>query len=305
LASVPLDAGYAVPPLPGHSAGREPARLALPRVLVRGLSVAFVSIMVLLPLSALMWKAISGGSTPVVSWQMFWATLTYGPNLSALELTLGAAAVATAINAFAGTIIAWVLVRDNFAGKRLLNAVIDLPFALPTVVAGVILLSLYGPQSPMHINLYGTRAMIALALLFVSLPFVVRAVQPVLLAMDTDMEEAAAVLGAGKLTLLRKIILPNLMPALLSGAGLGFARALGEFGSVSILSSNLANGTKVMSVVIYGYSQGQTNVAIGSGAVSAQVAEASLSLVLLAMSLATLLVFGYLSRRAMPVLEEE
>ena len=154
------------------------------------------------------------------------------------------------INVIAGTAIAWVLVRDNFPGKRIVNSVIDLPFALPTVVAGITLLALYGTDSPLGVNIAFTRIGVVTALLFVTLPFVVRAVQPVLLELDREMEEAAASLGAGPLTTFRRVILPNLTPAILTGAALAFARAIGEFGSLILLSGNLPK-TQVSSLFIF------------------------------------------------------
>ena len=142
--------------------------------------------------------------------------------------------------------------RDEFPGKRVVNALIDLPFALPTIVAGITLLALYGPKSPAGINVVGTRTAIVLALLFVTLPFVVRAVQPVLIELDREMEEAAASLGASGPTTFRRIILPNLVPAIVSGAPLGFARAVGEFGSVVLISGNIPFHTQVSAVYVYG-----------------------------------------------------
>jgi sulfate/thiosulfate transport system permease protein len=153
-----------------------------------------------------------------------------------------------AINAVFGTLIAWVLVRDDFRGKALLNAVIDLPFALPTIVAGVTLLALFvSNDSPVGINIGYTRWAVVLALLFVTFPFVVRAVQPVLLELDPEVEEAAASLGASGFTIFRRIIFPNILPGLLAGIALAFARALGEFGSVALIAA--ANST-VASVYI-------------------------------------------------------
>ena len=189
------------------------------------------------------------------------------------------------VNAIFGTILAWVLARDEFRGKRIVNSFVDLPFALPTVVAGLTIVALYGsPYSPVHVDISGTRAIIALALLFVALPFVTRAVQPVLLAMDHDMEEAAAVLGANKLTTFRKYISPNIAPALLSGAGLAFARALGEFGWIIIVASNLPFKTQMVSYLIYSdIEQLQTPQA------------AALSVALLVLSLVVLIVFNILS----------
>ena len=151
-----------------------------------------------------------------------------------------------------------MLVRDDFRGKRVVNAVIDLPFALPTIVAGLTLLALYGPRGASGINLAYTRAGVLLALLFVTLPFVVRAVQPVLLELDTDMEEAAASLGARPTAIFRRIVFPNLLPAILSGVALAFARAVGEFGAVVLISGNLPFKTEMASVYIFGGSSRRT-----------------------------------------------
>ena len=186
---------------------------------------------VLIPLAALCSKAFSEGLGDLL-----------GPGdrrprrSAALKLTLISALIVVAINAVVGTIIAWVLVRDEFPGKKLVNSVIDLPFALPTIVAGLMLLSLYGDDSPIGISLAFTKASVVLALLFVTLPFVVRAVQPVLLELDRDMEEAAASLGARPFTVFRKIVLPNLRPAIFTGSALAFARAIGEYGSLVLLT---------------------------------------------------------------------
>jgi sulfate transport system permease protein len=151
-----------------------------------------------------------------------------------------------------GTLIAWVLVRDNFPGKGVVDALIDLPFALPTIVAGLVLLALYGADSPLHINLAYTRVGVVVALLFVTLPFVVRTVQPVLLELDRDMEQAAHSLGAGSWTTFRRIVLPNLVPAMISGAGLAFTRAIAEYGSTVLISGNIPLSTEVAAVNIYG-----------------------------------------------------
>ena len=158
----------------------------------------------------------------------------------------------SAINAVMGTAIAWVLVRDRFPGKSIVNAVIDLPFALPTIVAGLVLLALYGPESPIGIDVAYTRTAVVLALLFVTLPFVVRSVQPVLLELDREMEEAAESLGARPFGVFRRIVFPNLLPAILSGVALSFARAVGEFGSVVLISGNIPFDTQVSAVDIFG-----------------------------------------------------
>ncbi len=191
------------------------------------------------------------------------------------------------MNAVVGTLIAWVLVRDSFRGQNLVNAVIDLPFALPTIVAGVTLLALYGPLSPVGVNAAYTRWAVLLALLFVTLPFVVRTVQPVLLELDTEMEEAASSLGAGRLATFRRIVFPNLLPGILSGVALAFARAVGEFGSVVLISGNLPFKTQVSSVYIFG--QIESDNVTGAAAVS---------VVLLAISFAVLLGIGGIRRLA-------
>jgi sulfate/thiosulfate transport system permease protein len=181
-------------------------------------------------------------------------------------LTFVCSLIVVAINAVTGTLIAWVLVRDSFRGKAMVNSLIDLPFALPTIVAGLTLLALYGPKGPIGINVAYTRAAIVLALLFVTLPFVVRSVQPVLLELDRDMEEAAASLGASSLSIFRRIVLPNLMPAILSGVALAFARSIGEFGSVILISGNIPFKTEVASVHIF--SQIESDDVTGAAAVS-------------------------------------
>ncbi len=183
-----------------------------------GLATLYMSVFVLIPLAAVAAKAFSSGP------ESFWDAITGPVALTALGVTLAASAVVAAIGAVMGTLVAWVLVRDEFPGKRFVGALIDLPFALPTIVAGLTLLVLYGPDSPFGIQLAFTRAIVVLALLFVTLPFVVRSVQPVLLELDRDVEEAAASLGASNATTLRRVVLPALRPAIVSGAALAFAR---------------------------------------------------------------------------------
>ena len=243
-----------------------------------GIAVTYLSLVVLLPLAALAARAHEGG------WHDFWVGATNTQALAALKLTLALACGVVLVNAATGTVIAWVLVRDSFPGKGLLNAVIDLPFALPTIVAGLTLLTLYGPNSKVR-ELAFTRAGVLVALLFVTLPFVVRTVQPVLLELDRDMEEAAASLGAGKVAVFRRIVFPNLLPAILSGVALAFARAIGEFGAVVLLSGNLPFKTEVASVYIFG----QLNADNVNGA-------AALSLELLGISFLVLLGIGALRR---------
>jgi sulfate transport system permease protein len=181
-----------------------------------------------------------------------------------------------------------VLVRDEFRGKGVVNSLIDLPFALPTIVAGLTLLALYGPKGPVGVDVAFTRWAVLLALLFVTLPFVVRAVQPVLLELDTEMEEAATSLGASRGTIFRRIVLPNLTPAILAGAGLGFARAVGEFGSLVLITGNLPFKTQVASVFIFSQVESD-NV----------TAAAAVSVVLLAVAFLVLLAMGAASKRAL------
>jgi sulfate/thiosulfate transport system permease protein len=243
----------------------------------RGLVTAYLSLIVLIPIAALVAKSTEGGL------DAFWTSLTSPLAVSALKLILVVSVIVVVINVITGTAIAWVLVRDSFPGKQILNSVIDLPFALPTVVAGITLLALYGTDSPVGIDVAFTRAAVVLALLFVTLPFVVRSVQPVLLELDREMEEAAASLGAGPLTTFRRVILPNLTPAILAGAALAFARAIGEFGSLVLLSGNLPK-TQVPSLLIFAQIEsGNTNGA------------AALSVSLLVIALVVLLLIGRLT----------
>jgi len=243
--------------------------------LARGFVTAYLSLVVLLPLAALVWSARGGGLAE------FWHQATEPEAMAALKLTLGLSAACAAVNAVAGTATAWVLVRDRFPGKGVVDSVIDLPFALPTIVAGLTLLALYGPGGPFGIDVAFTRIGILMALLFVTLPFVVRAVQPVLIELDEDMEDAAASLGAGPIGVFRKIVFPNLLPAVLSGVALAFARAVGEFGAVVLISGNIPFKTEVSSVYIFGQLQSGN----GSGA-------AAVSVLLLAISLGVLLAIG-------------
>jgi sulfate transport system permease protein len=217
--------------------------------------------MVLLPIAAVLAKATDGGPAA------FWRSISAPEAISAIELTLAVSAIVVLINVVLGTLIAWVLVRDEFPGRRLVNALIDLPFALPTIVAGLVLLALYGKQGPVGIDVTFTRLAVGMALLFVTLPFVVRSVQPVLLELDRTMEEAAASLGATPLVIFRRVVLPSLAPAIISGAALSFARAVGEFGSVVLISGNLPFKTEVASVYVFGQIEND-NVA-GAAAVSA------------------------------------
>jgi sulfate transport system permease protein len=206
---------------------------------------------VLLPIAALLAKSSTGGLSA------FWREISNPEAVAAIKLTLVTSVIVVAINAVFGTLLAWVLVRDEFPGKRIVGALIDLPFALPTIVAGVVLLALYGKGSPIGLDLAFTRASVALALLFVTLPFVVRSVQPVLLELDLAAEEAAASLGASPATVLRRVVLPSLLPAILSGVALSFARAVGEYGSLVLITGNLPFKTEAGSVYIFGQIQNE------------------------------------------------
>jgi sulfate transport system permease protein len=235
----------------------------------------FLSVLVLLPISALVWESTKGGS------QGFWDAISQPEAVAALKLTLGTAVAVALLNAVLGTVTAWVLVRDDFRGKALVNAIIDLPFALPTIVAGLTLLALYGPQSPVGINVAYTRTSIVLAMMFVTLPFVVRTVQPVLRELDADVEEAASALGASSFTTFRRVIFPNIFPGILSGMALALAKAIGEFGALVIITGNLPFQTEVSSVYIFG------RIESGDSA-----AAASVAVVLLVLSFVLLLSIG-------------
>jgi sulfate transport system permease protein len=248
------DTAVARPPRAGLRAPLGGAALA------RGTATLWISLIVLVPLAAVISRSFDAGLGH------FWSAITDSEAMAAIKLTLISSLIVVAINAVMGTLIAWVLVRDDFRGKRLVNAVIDLPFALPTIVAGLTLIALYGPNSPIGVHVAYTKAAVVLALLFVTLPFVVRAVQPVLLEVDREMEEAAASLGAANHRIFRSILLPNLTPAIIAGCGLAFARAIGEFGSLVLLTGNIPFKTQAASVYIFG--RVQTSDYSGAAAVS-------------------------------------
>lgn len=262
---------------------RRPARAGgLSRVSGLGLGVAMLwfSLLVLIPLTAIVVNATEGG------WSGFWATITNEQTAAAIRLTVGQAVLVTAINIVMGTLIAWVLVRDRFVGKRVLEVLIDTPFALPTIVAGLVLLSLYGSDSPLGVDVANKRSAVFLAFLFVTLPFVVRTVQPVLAELEHEVEEAAASLGASRFTTFRRIVLPSLIPAVAAGAALSFARAVSEYGSLVLLSGNLPFKTEVTSVRIL--SSVENDNLPGAAAVAT---------VLLAISLAVIVALDLIQRR--------
>ena len=240
-----------------------------------GLVTTFLSVMVVLPIAALIVSSSEEG------WSGFWDAISQPQAVAALKLTLVTSLAVSVVNAVLGTITAWVLIRDEFRGKSVMNAIIDLPFALPTIVAGLTLLALYGPRSPVGIDVAYTQASIVLAMMFVTLPFVVRTVQPVLQELEAEMEQAARSLGASEWTTFRRIVLPNILPGILSGVALAFAKAVGEFGSLVIITGNLPYKTEVASVYIFGR--------IESGD---SVGAAAVAVVLLAISFALLLSIG-------------
>lgn len=223
---------------------RRSGRLTAASGLGLGVALLWFSLLVLIPLAAVVAVAIEGGPAA------FWTAITAPQTSAAIRLTVGTAAAVTAVNVVMGPLIAWVLVRDKFVGKRLLEVLIDIPFALPTIVAGLVLVSLYGPRSPLGVDIANSRPAVFLAFLFVTLPFIVRTVQPVLAELDTEVEEAAASLGASRVTTLRRIVLPSLTPAIAAGAAMSFARGVSEYGSLVLLSGNLPYRTEVTSVRI-------------------------------------------------------
>lgn len=271
------------PPTPAR---RRPRRSRGPRDLTPasrvglGVGVLWFSILALIPLVAVVVETSQGG------WDAFARALTTPQTAAAIRLTVLNALGVTALNAVMGTVIAWVLVRDSFPGRRILEVVIDIPFALPTIVAGLVLLTLYGPTSPVGVNVANTAWSVTLALAFVTLPFVVRTVQPVLAELDRDVEEAAASLGARPFTVLRRIVLPALIPAIAAGSSLSFARGISEYGSLVLLSGNLPMRTEVASVRILAYLENGD-----------QTSAAAVATVLLAVSLVALVTLDLLQRR--------
>ena len=236
---------------------------------------------VALPIAALIWQSKDGG------WAAFWDSVSAPEAVAALKLTLTVSALAALTNAVLGTVTAWVLVRDDFRGKSVLNAIIDLPFALPTIVAGLLLLTFYGPRSPIGVHLAFTRYALYVALLFVTLPFVIRTVQPVLLELDHEMEEAARSLGANQFTVFRRIVFPNIFPGILSGVTMAFARAVGEIGAVVIITGNIPYKTEVSSVFIFNQIASQN-----------PTGAAAVAVVLLSISFMVLLLVGGIRRLA-------
>jgi sulfate/thiosulfate transport system permease protein len=278
--AIPSAAGTATSPGGQRRRGRAATSLGTASGLGLGVALLWLSLLVLIPLTAVLVQASAGG------WSTYWSALTSPQTLAALELTVGQAVLVTAVNVVIGTAIAWVLVRDHFLGKRVLEVVIDIPFALPTIVAGLVLLSLYGPSSPLGLNWANTRIAVFLAFLFVTLPFIVRTVEPVLIELEPEVEEAAASLGASRFTTFRLIILPSLAPAITSGAALSFARAISEYGSLVLLSGNLPYSTEVASVRILSFVEGDK-----------LTEAAAVASILLVVALVVIVALDLLSRR--------
>ncbi|MFD4292614.1 sulfate ABC transporter permease subunit CysT [Rhodococcus sp. NPDC058505] len=245
-----------------------------------GVTMLWLSVIVLLPLAALTVTSFEDGLAG------FWDAVTSPASLASLRVTILVSVVVALINVVMGTLIAWVLVRDEFPGKRIVNAFIDLPFALPTIVASIVLLSLYGPNSPIDVQLNATQPGLVVALAFVTLPFVVRSVQPVLIETDREVEQAAASLGASNWTIFVKVVLPTLTPAIVSGAGLAFARAIGEYGSVVLIGGNIPGETQVTSQRIQQLIE-----------IDRPVDAAAVSVALLAIAFVTLLVLRVFASR--------
>ena len=219
--------------------------------LTLGYTLFYLSVIVLSPLSALIFKSFT------LTWEQFWAAISAPRVLASYRLTFGASFIAALVNLVFGLLIAWVLVRYKFPGKKIVDALVDLPFALPTAVAGISLTALLAGNGwignilePMGIQLAFKPAGIVIALIFIGLPFAVRTVQPVLEALGREQEEAAASLGASRITTLRRVVLPELLPALLTGFSLAFARALGEYGSVIFIAGNLPYRTEIAPLLI-------------------------------------------------------
>jgi sulfate/thiosulfate transport system permease protein len=267
---------------PSHHGGGRGRKDARGGVSLRvGVATVWLSVIVLLPLAAIGWQSVGGG------WRAFWFAVSSKAALDSFRVTLTISAAVTVINLVFGLLVAWVLVRDDFSGKRLIDAIIDLPFALPTIVASLVMLALYGANSPIGLRLQHTGWGVGMALAFVTLPFVVRAVQPVLLEIDREAEEAAASLGANNPTIFTSVVLPSLTPALLSGAGLAFSRAIGEFGSVVLIGGAVPGKTEVSSQWIRTLIENDD-----------RTGAAAISIVLLSISLVVLFILRTLGSRA-------
>ena len=231
-----------------------PSKRVLPGFgLTLGYTLFYLSIIVLIPLSALLFKTFS------LSWEQFWTAVTSPRVLASYRLTFGASLIAALVNLVFGLLLAWVLVRYKFPGRKIVDALVDLPFALPTAVAGISLTALLAGNGwlgqylePLGIKLAFTPAGVVIALIFVGLPFVVRTVQPVLEDAEKELEEAATSLGATRLQIFTKVILPHIAPALLTGFAMAFARAIGEYGSVIFIAGNMPMISEITPLIIIG-----------------------------------------------------
>ena len=219
--------------------------------LTLGFTLAYLTLIILIPLSGLVWRTASLG------WPEFWAIATDPRTIAALKISFGTSLAAALVNVVFGTIVAWVLVRYRFPGKRLVDAIVDLPFALPTAVAGISLAAIYAPNgwvgsllAPLGIKVAFTPLGIIVALIFIGLPFVVRTVQPVMEDISRELEEVAATLGANRFQTISRVILPSLQPAILTGFALAFARAVGEYGSVIFIAGNLPYKSEIAPLLI-------------------------------------------------------
>lgn len=255
-------------------------------LIIRSLSFFYIGLMIIIPIVAITMESFKGGPGHL------WKQIIQPQALSSLKLTLLMSFIMVVINVITGTATAWVLVRYRFPLKNIINAMVDIPFAIPTLVTGMMLVVLYGPRSVLGIFLqkHGMEVIynkpgIILALLFVTFPFVVRSIQPVLMEMDKDMEEAARTLGASKRQSFFRVVLPTLLPSILTGAALSFSRALGEFGSIVIVAGNIPFKTQVSAVYIYGEVESENL----QGALGTAV-------VLLAFSLLTLVILNLIQR---------
>ncbi len=248
-----MAAAIAVPVLAGRPAKRA-SRHVLPGFgLTLGYTLFYLSVIVLIPLSALVFTSVS------LSWEQFWSAVASPRVLASYRLTFGASLLAALVNLVFGLLIAWVLVRYRFPGKRIVDALVDLPFALPTAVAGIALTSLLADNgwvgsllAPLGIQLAFKPAGIVVALIFISLPFVVRTVQPVLEDTERELEEAATSLGANRWQVFTKVLLPSIAPALLTGFAMAFARAVGEYGSVIFIAGNVPMVSEITPLIIIG-----------------------------------------------------
>ena len=236
-----------------HTTRRKPRRVLPGFSLTLGYTILYLSLIVLIPLSALVFKTLS------LSWEQFWAAVTGPRVLASYRLTFGASFLAALVNVFFGLLVAWVLVRYDFFGKKVVDALVDLPFALPTAVAGISLTALLAGNGwvgqylePLGIELAFNPNGVVIALIFIGLPFVVRTVQPVLEDAEKELEEAATCLGATRWQTFVRVILPSIMPALLTGFAMAFARAIGEYGSVIFIAGNMPMVSEITPLIIIG-----------------------------------------------------